>query len=259
MDVYWFEQTTANVPRGEAWLSASEANHLCTIRFPKRRADWLLGRWTAKNAVALFLDIPAEPQALTDIEIHAALSGAPEVFFRTQPAGVAISLSHRAGVAACALAPYGALLGCDLETVEPHSDAFATDYFSAEEEAFVAEADVADRLRLLALHWSGKESALKAMRQGLRLDTRSVIVSFPGRPCIQTENQENSALRACGSAGTSSHQSGWSPLQVRHTDGQLFHGWWSQTGDLLRTVLAAPPPDPPILLVRECLLNPYLN
>jgi 4'-phosphopantetheinyl transferase len=246
MDVYWFEQTTANVPTGEAWLNTSEINHLRSMRFPKRRADWLLGRWTAKNAFALFLDISSDLQALRDIEIHPALSGAPEVFLKNQPANVTISLSHRAGVAACALAPYGALLGCDLETIEPHGDAFATDYFSAEEQAFVAEADVADRLRLLALHWSGKESALKAMRQGLRLDTRSVIVSFPGRV-----NQENSAQRACPSVPTSSQRNGWSPLQVRHASGQIFQGWWSQTGYLLRTVLAAPPPDPPILLTQE--------
>jgi 4'-phosphopantetheinyl transferase len=250
MDVYWFEQTTANVPGGEAWLSPSEANHLRTMRFPKRRADWLLGRWTAKNAVALFLDIPAEPQALTDVEIHTALSGAPEVFFGNEPAGVAISLSHRAGVAACALAPYGALLGCDLEIVEPHGDTFAADYFTAEEQALLTEAPMPDRLRLLALHWSGKESALKAMREGLRRDTRSVIVSFPGN-----ENWEYSAQLAFASAPTSSQLNGWSPMQVRHTSGQIFHGWWRQTADLLRTVLAAPPPAPPILLVQECLLN----
>jgi len=248
MDVYWFEQTIANVPGGEAWLSTSEANYLRAMRFPKRRADWLLGRWTAKNAVAVFLDIPAEPQALRDIEIRPAPSGAPEVFFRNEPAAVTISLSHRAGVGACSLTPSGVLLGCDLETVEPHGDAFATDYFAAEEQALVTEAPMADRLPLLALLWSGKESALKAIREGLRLDTRQVIVSFLERPKIQSENPENSPQRACASVRTSSQHNGWSPLQVRHTDGQLFRGWWSQTGDLLRTVLAVPPPDPPILL-----------
>jgi 4'-phosphopantetheinyl transferase len=250
MNVYWFEQSVADVPAGEVWLSAAEANHLRLVRFPKRRADWRLGRWTAKNGVALFLDVPAEPQALREIEIRPALSGAPEVFFRNEPAGVTISLSHRAGVGACALAQYGALLGCDLESVEPRSDAFATDYFTAEEQALVTQAGMTDRLRLLALLWSGKESALKASREGLRLDTRQVIVSFPERPNTQRENEKGSVRRAEVSDSTSSQHNGWSPLQVRHTKGQIFHGWWCQTGDLLRTLLAAPPPDPPVLLAH---------
>lgn len=252
MDLYWFEQSLANVPRRETWLSAREADNLRNLRFPKRRTDWLLGRWTAKNAVAAFLDIPAEPLAFSDIEIRSALSGGPEVFLGNEPAPVSISLSHRAGVGACALAPSCVPLGCDLESVEPHSDAFAADYFTAEEQALVAEAEAADRLWLLALLWSGKESALKVLREGLRLDTRHVIVSFPKRPSIQGENQANSVQGPCVPIPTSSQYSGWSPMQVRHTDGQIFHGWWSQTGDLLRTVLAVPAPDPPILLSQEC-------
>lgn len=255
MHVFWFEQTVANMPSGHAWLSADEANRLRAIRFPKRGADWLLGRWTAKNAVAAFLGLSPELQVLRDIEIRPAQSGAPEAFFRNQHTAVSISLSHRAGVAACALAPSPVLLGCDLEVVEPHSNAFVTDYFTAEEQALVAGAEATDRSRLLTLFWSGKESALKALREGLRVDTRRVVVSFPRRSCIQSENQQNSALRACGCARTSSHQSGWSPLQVGYTNGQVFHGWWSRTGDLLRTVMAAPPPDPPILLAQECLLS----
>ena len=75
------------------------------MRFAKRQADWRLGRWTAKNAVAAYLNLPSDPQALTDIEIRPAPSGAPEVFIADQPARVTISLSHRAGVAACAVTP----------------------------------------------------------------------------------------------------------------------------------------------------------
>ena len=70
----------------------------------------------------------------------------------------------------------GAELGCDLEIVEPRSDAFIADYFTAEEQALIERTSAADRSLLLALLWSAKESALKALRAGLRLDTRSVIV-----------------------------------------------------------------------------------
>jgi 4'-phosphopantetheinyl transferase len=228
MDVYWLEQTGAEVPLENDWLNASEAVRLNGMRFAKRRADWRLGRWTAKRAVAVSLALPHDRCALAGIEIRQAPDGAPEVFLADIPANVTISLSHRAGTAICAVAlSGGGALGCDLEIIEPHSDAFVTDYFTTEEQDLVARAPSADQLRLLALLWSAKESALKALREGLRLDTRSVIVSPVG---------EQAAIDA------------WRPLHVCDPNRRIFHGWWSQTGNLLRTMVAAPPPVPPIPL-----------
>jgi 4'-phosphopantetheinyl transferase len=227
MNVYWLEQTEADVPAENDWLSANEATCLNGMRFAKRRADWRLGRWTAKRALSVCMDVPAHPQAFKKMDVRPAPSGAPEVFFSNQPAAVTISLSHRAGIAACAVAMSGAKMGCDLEMVEPRSDAFVADYFTLEEQALVARASAADRPRLLALLWSGKESALKALHEGLRLDLRSVIVS-PGNAAFDLP--------------------GWSPMEVRHTDRRIFHGWWQHADGIVRTLVAAPPPDPPIRL-----------
>src|SRR5271157_5582736 len=189
MDVYWLEQAEADVPAENDWLSASEAARLNAMRFAKRRADWRLGRWAAKRAVAAYLDVPGHRQALANIEVHAAPSGAPEVFILNTAAPATISLSHRDGTALCAVAPSGAALGCDLEIIEPRSDAFVADYFTAEEQALVARVSLEDRPRLLALLWSAKESALKALHEGLRLDTRSVVVTVVD------------ALQRCGESG----------------------------------------------------------
>ena len=230
MEVYWLEQTEAEMPAENDWLSKGEMVRLDGMRFAKRRADWRLGRWTAKCAVAAYLDLPGDRRSLTDIEIRPAPSGAPEVFVGNKPAAVSISLSHRSGIAACAVAPSGAALGCDLETIEPLSDAFVADYFTDEEQELVAQAHAADRFRIVALVWSGKESALKALHEGLRLPAHSVTVSpLDGR--------------YLGGDGTS-----WRPLQVRCADGQVFQGWWQRTGNLLRTLVASPPPVPPIPL-----------
>ncbi|MGD0507574.1 MAG: 4'-phosphopantetheinyl transferase superfamily protein [Terriglobales bacterium] len=242
MNVYWLEQTEVDVPTDNDWLSANEAACLSGMRFAKRSTDWRLGRWTAKRSLSVGLDVPAHPHVFRKIEICAAPSGAPEAFFDSQPAPVTISLSHRCGIAACAVAMSSVKIGCDLEMIEPRSDAFVADYFTIEEQALVAHASATDRDRLLALLWSGKESALKALREGLRLDTRSVIVI----PCA-----------------TSFDLNGWSQLRVRFTGGryagdryigdrhpgdQIFHGWWQQADGIVRTVVAAPPPDPPIRL-----------
>jgi len=237
MHVYWLEQTEADmppvhVPPVNDWLSASEIVHLNGLRFAKRRADWRLGRWTSKRAVASFLNLPAHPQALANIEIRPAPSGAPEAFVANAPAPVAISLSHRDGTSLCAITSSGSDLGCDLEIIEPRSEAFVADYFAPEEQALVARSSPADRSRIVALLWSAKESALKALREGLRLDTRSVIVR----------------LSDDWSKNDSSDPNRWNPLQVRYSVGQTFHGWWRNTTSIVRTLVANPFPDPPILL-----------
>ncbi|HXB71204.1 MAG TPA: 4'-phosphopantetheinyl transferase superfamily protein [Candidatus Acidoferrales bacterium] len=237
-DVYWLEQTERDAPREVDWLSPSEAVTLNGMRFAKRRADWRLGRWTAKRAVALCLNLPGHSQALAEIEIRPAPSGAPEVFIANRPAAAAISISHRGGVAACAVVLSGALsqtmLGCDLELIEPHSDAFIADYFTTEEQALVARVVSSDRWKTCALIWSGKESALKALGTGLRLDTRSVVVTPASAPGAAGEGGGDSDI--------------WRPLHVRSIDGEDFHGWWNSTGDLVRTVVASPAPRAPILL-----------
>jgi 4'-phosphopantetheinyl transferase len=232
MNVYWLEQTEADVPAENDWLSANEAACLEGKRFAKRRSDWRLGRWTAKQALSICLDVPAHPQIFRKLDIRPATSGAPEAFFNNQPTAFTLSLSHRDGIAACAVVKSQVEMGCDLERVEPRSDAFVADYFTLEEQALVARASAADRDRLVALLWSAKESALKALRAGLRLDTRSVVVS---------------------PFAASSDLHGWSRLLVRYSGergapGQAFHGWWQQVDHIVRTVVAAPPPDSPIPL-----------
>lgn len=227
MNVYWLEQTEADVPSENDWLSANEVASLKEMRFPKRRTDWRLGRWTAKHALSVCLDLPAHPEIFRKMDIRPARSGAPQAFFINQPAGVAISLSHRGGVAACVVATSDVEIGCDLEMVEPRSDAFVADYFTGEEQALVARAPAADRPRLLALLWSGKESALKALGTGLRLDTRCVVVD-PFEASFDVN--------------------GWSALRVRYAGGAVFHGWWQLANTLVRTVVASPRPDSPIPL-----------
>jgi 4'-phosphopantetheinyl transferase len=227
MNVFWLEQTESDLPAENNWLGSNEARSLAGMRFPKRRADWRLGRWTAKRAVAFCLGLPSDLGNFALLEIRTAISGEPEAFFRGASTAVTISLSHRAGVGLCAVAPSGTALGCDLEIVESHSAAFAGDYFTAEEQSLVLRTSPPNRALLISLLWSAKESALKALHQGLRLDTRSVIVDLE-------------------STADSPDYVGWSPLRVRYGDGSLFQGCWFRTGDLLRTIVAATPSLHPI-------------
>lgn len=210
MEVYWLEQREADVAADDDWLSAGERRRLDGLRFPKRRADWRLGRWTAKCAVAACLGEQIDP---AEIEVRAAASGAPEVFRAGRPMGVEISLSHCAGVACCAVADRAGAIGCDLERIEPRSAAFVADYFTAEEQNRIGQAAHSERDALVTLLWSAKESALKALRVGLRVDTRSVAVHHMGP-----------------------RTSGWAPLMVSCPAVELC-GWWRSDEFLVRTVI----------------------
>lgn len=233
MDVFWLEQSEADVPAADDWLGEREASRLSSLRIPKRRADWRLGRWTAKCAVAAALDLPGNKQALKAIQIHAASTGEPEVSLPEYTAAVTISISHSAGISVCAVALGKVALGCDLEAIESRSDAFVADYFTSEEQKLIARSNASDRSYIATLLWSAKESALKALHVGLRADTRSVFVSL-GDPQ--------------GARFTHASGSDWYPLHVHGADGTMFQGWWQQTADAVRTIIAAPPPDPPIQL-----------
>ena len=106
--------------------------------------------------------------------------------------------------------------------------------------------DAADRSQLVTLLWSAKESALKALRTGLRLDTRSVIVS----PLTQDQGEDELGhiRELYPSSRLPCALNNWCPLHVRCANGQVFQGWWQHTGSLLRTLVAAPRPLRPTLL-----------
>ena len=232
MNVFWLEQTESDLPATDDWLSRTEAELLSAMRFPKRRADWRLGRWTAKRALSVCLGLAFDSAAAANIEILSASSGEPEAFVGGGIYPISISLSHRAGVALCTIAQAGMALGCDLELVEPHSDAFAADYFTPDEQALLSGTAARDRAFILSVLWSAKESALKALHQGLRIDTRSVSVD------IQLNG---------GDAGS------WYPLRVRCFGERNFHGCWSGSGDVIRTIVADVP------LLHPIPLDPTFN
>ena len=103
---------------------------------PKRRGDWLLGRWVAKRALVLAGEATRE----NDVAILASVSGAPEAFVLGRPAGVSLSLTHSPGGAVATLGPVGVRIGVDLEAIEERAPGFLGDWFTATEQAFVAEA-----------------------------------------------------------------------------------------------------------------------
>jgi 4'-phosphopantetheinyl transferase len=226
-EVGWLTRSPADVPASREWLGPGERLALGAIRFPRRRADWLLGRWAAKAAVASRCGATAER-----IEVIAAPDGAPEALLDGEPAAVALSLSHRAGRALAVVGDRRSRLGCDLELVEPRSDAFVAEWLAPEERALVAAAAPADAARLANLLWSAKEAAAKARREGLRLAVRDAVAA-PGRLPPRPDGE-------------------WRRLSVRWAnEGLVAGGWWREEPGWVFCVVAEPAGPTPVRLTAR--------
>ena len=233
MYIYWLEQRARDVPCDDRWLSRKERVRLDELQIHKRRADWRLGRWTAKRALSRYFSLAGDADSLAAVEVLAGTSGAPRAFLCGEAAHVEISLSHSFGTGLCAIAPPGAGLGCDLERVEPRTAAFLADYFTADEQQLVEQTPAARRDELLTLLWSAKESVLKALGCGLRADTRSAKAIVGG--LLQPDAAP------------------WRPLAASHECGRIFNGWWRESRSFVYTILV----DPAAASLIALQLNPF--
>jgi len=117
------------------------------------------------------MDVPANR-----ITIAPAPDGSPfPILAGEGPLPVTLSISHRQGSALVALCSgRQALLGADLEVVEPKIPAFVDDFFTRSEIAALRELPREEVPRGIAEVWSLKEAALKAIRRGLTESTHAV-------------------------------------------------------------------------------------
>ena len=228
--MWWLAHGEHEVPPSVGWLSPHEHEHLASIRFTKRRNEYLTRRWTAKQAIATVLELDRTPASLGRIEVRHRPSGAPYVQLDGRVAELDVSMSDRAGWAVCLVGPPGSAesgtLGIDLEVVEPRSDEFVADFFTAAEHQYVQElADLDLQHEAANLIWSAKEAALKVQQVGLRVDTRTVEVQLRGE------------RRA----------DGWTPMNVTAAVGSM-PGWWRRDGVFVLTIASNAHRDPPELL-----------
>jgi 4'-phosphopantetheinyl transferase len=222
-------------------MSPREREQVASIRFTKRRQEYLTRRWAAKHAVAAALDggAPPAPERLAQVEVRNRPSGAPWVAIDGVAASLEVSLTDRAGWAVCLVdhvagptgtsdgdgpAPMSGQLGIDLELVEPRSDGFVNDYLTEREQTWVRSREGDDaRFAAANLLWSAKEAALKVLQVGLRADTRSIDVTVD----------------------THTRADGWGRLEMVSTDGDEFHGWWRRDGSFVLTIATRRPLEPP--------------
>ena len=222
----WLSQRLADVPPGDDWLSGSERRVLAALQVKSRRADWRLGRWTAKAALGAWLGL-----APSRCEILAAPDGAPEAWLGGERIPVSLSLSHRGGRALAVVTAMPGIAGCDLELIEPRSGAFVREWLAEPEQRLISSCGEPKRPLFANLMWTAKEAASKVRRAGLRLDVRQAVVTI----------REPSATPGR-----------WSPFQVDWTDQPgPTSGWWRAEPGWVMAVAGEPAPAMPCLLPRS--------
>lgn len=191
---------------GIAFLSDNELKILAGLRFEKRRREWLMGRWTAKKL--LTVQLGCAPGVLS---IEPEAGGAPVVWRAGERAAGCLSISHREERAMAAWTDVeGLRIGADLERVGEADPIWMADYLTETEWGLRS----GQGPHWPYLVWSAKEAVLKALRTGLRVDTREIEV-LPGGGELD----------------------GWKQLDVRSglVEGDCWVGW-QRDGDYLLTL-----------------------
>jgi 4'-phosphopantetheinyl transferase len=212
--VTWCLGSSERVPAGDRWLSPAERVSQQRFVVAKRRADWRAGRWYAKSLLA---EVSGLPRECIGVVARSDENGFPlvEGFGRVAPG---VSISHCEGMAMAVVAPAGIPVGCDLERIARRADRFAADWFTRAEQRRLQDSPPSVRDEMTTLTWCVKEAALKAVGEGLRVDTREVDTSFglPSADGGPVEGQSGSWVPVSALIGGVAEMDGWSRRILGH-------------------------------------------
>lgn len=163
-------------------LNPTERKHWGFMRaVEKRRREWLMGRWAAKEAVRRLLEQYADLQlSPADIEIVPDPFGCPQIRSAAIPVTIdpAISIAHSHGTAvALAVLGPGQLVGIDLEHLNQGRENFQSVAFSPDERSLLAALASERRDEWALRMWCAKEAVGKALGRGLSAGLLSFHIS----------------------------------------------------------------------------------
>lgn len=153
----------SSLPPAGGILSQRERAFFETLRFPKRRTEWLGGRFALKQLTARVCNIAD----LSQIEVLPQPSGKPVLLAEGEPAKLAFSITHSRGYAVAAVSAQEDFLGIDLEKTEHRLDAWADGFFHPSELTQRTDA-------FLTALWTQKEALVKLLGTGLSLNSYDV-------------------------------------------------------------------------------------
>ncbi|MCL4262263.1 MAG: 4'-phosphopantetheinyl transferase superfamily protein [Anaerolineae bacterium] len=220
--IHWLTQILDEIP-AEDYLTDVEIARFQELKTEKRRADWLLGRWTAKRLLQTVLwEKDGVTLPLDMITITNNPDGDPDYRLPITDHRFSISISHAHGRAfVAAVEKDHAPIGADMELIQPRPAGFAEEYFTLAEIALGYGLVGSERAVWETAVWSAKEAVLKALHLGLSVDTRAIscLIEPVERP-----------------------PTWWTPFAIRFDQTRLpkpappLTGWWRVEDDFVLAI-----------------------
>lgn len=152
-----------NLPPADSFLSLREQAFFQTLRFPKRRTEWLGGRFALKTLIAETFSLAS----LNLVEILPQETGKPKLVVNGKESNLAFSISHSNGYALVAISTSCKCIGIDLEKIEHRIGAWADNFFHPTE--LIQKDDI-----FLTKLWTQKEALVKLLGVGLSVGSFDV-------------------------------------------------------------------------------------
>lgn len=219
-------------------LTPAELDHYNGYYSPRRRRDWLLGRWTAKHLIQEhWARVAGFHPSFTSFTIGQDPSGAPFVqgivpaLIRADdcrlPLGISISHSHCHALCAVTggAARAAPRLGADIELVQAQEDLLSGEFFTADERTAILASPTAGADLMTTATRSAKEAVLKATHLGLRADPHTIqCILRPQRPRMWTRFQIEFCAPSppAGLEGRQSFTGWWRIVESRLRPGAIF-------------------------------------
>lgn len=168
-------------------LSKRERNYWSSIKgTDKRKAEWLLGRVAAKDAVRMYLmkhdGENGRDLYPADIEIGSDPRGKPLIEslhgtdYRAMPLSLSISHSEGMAFAAVGQSRDGTGIGVDIESVRSLRQGFEKTVFTDRERTLLSSLSESDRGEWILRFWCAKEAVSKAAGLGLMGSPNNIII-----------------------------------------------------------------------------------
>jgi len=215
-----------DVPGHFDWMHPSEKLFLKSLKFPKRRSDWTLGRFTVKTLLqeSILGDLELKDFYILPGEKRAPVLHVPQgVSNARRPSNargtsITVSISHSHQKTFCITSDNHQNIGCDLELIEDRSPNFLKDYFTKKEHSLFEDLwkKYLDSKTYFTLCWSAKEAVMKATRLGMSLHPKKIQLKN-----VEIEDAE------------------WNKIEILNlkTD-QNYYGYWKENDGMIYVYLS---------------------
>ncbi len=142
-------------------LHAEELQYYRTLKFEKRKESYLLGRYSAKRAVAAFMD----ESNLSKILIRQGIFNQPVIFYLNEKK-IQVSITHCERLGAAVAFPETHPMAVDIEKINSNKNHVLETQMTEKEKELIRTFSVPYE-EMLTLFWTVKESLSKTLRTGL--------------------------------------------------------------------------------------------